>query len=317
MAHKEDKGVKVRHAGLDDAAGICGIHRSHADRWYRKSGAEQIDVAYKDLLIGERWGFGGPWMSIETCSIHLNNLILQHQFPFVALEKSRLAGEMELFPGDEGPGYGRTLHIGLLYVLKSRSGRGIGRALVDKAFDFAVGLKRDTVTVTSGMANIGFYEKCGFRVDGKIVELDAATRAYDVDIVKMKPPMSLWAFTRGLPMPVGRYQSSAFHVFEQLDQYAFPEFLECRRDRVFARINGHPSMLAFTRYNTVPERADVYGWSGAGAEAVAKAALTLLHKEGVRHANILLDGDDYYAMADTLDAALKGSRGSLLRRLRK
>ena len=55
-------------------------------------------------------------------------------------------------------------------------------------------------------------------------------------------------------------------ALEQLDRYAIPEFLNSRHDRVFAGINGHPSMLAFTRYDTVPERADVYGWSGAGAD---------------------------------------------------
>ncbi len=309
--------MKIRHARLDDAAGICDVHRSHVDLWYRKLGVEHVDVAYEDLSTGERWGFGGPWMSVETCSIHLNNLLLQHQFPFVAEERGRVAGEMELFVGNEGPGSGKNLHIGLLYVLKSRSRKGIGRSLIEKAFQFAASHGCDTVTVASAMANVGFYEKCGFTIEGRMVELDAATKAYDVDIVKLPPPMSLWAFTRGLPMPVGRYQSSAFHVFEQLDLYAVPEFLDCRRDRAFVKINGHPSMLAFTRYDTVPERADVYGWSGAGAEAVTKAALTLLHKEGVRYATILLDGDDYYAMADTLDAALKGSRGSLLRRLKK
>ncbi|BAI61501.1 GCN5-related N-acetyltransferase family protein [Methanocella paludicola SANAE] len=317
MAHKEDKGMKIRHAGLDDAAGICDVHKSHIERWYRKLGAEHVDVAYKDLSIGERWGFGGPWMSAETCSVHLNNLLLQHQFPFVALDKDRPVGETEFFVGDEGPHFGKTLHIGLLYVLKKRSGHGIGSALVDKAVRFATDQGCDTVTVASAMANVGFYEKCGFTIEGRMVELEASTKEYDVDIVKLPPPMSLWAFTRGLPMPVGRYQSSAFHVFEQLDQYAVPEFMDCRRDRVFVKINGHPSMLAFTRYDTVPERADVYGWSEAGAEAVAKAALTLLHKEGVRYATILLDGDDYYAIADSLDAAVKGSRGSLLRRLRK
>jgi len=205
--------VRIRHAGLDDASGICDIHRSHIGRWYRKLGAEHADVAYEDLSIGERWGFGGPWMSVETCSIHLNNLLLQHQFPFVAEERGRIVGEMELFMGSEGPGYGKTLHIGLLYVLKSRSGRGIGSALVDKAFQFAAARKCDTVTVASAMANVGFYEKCGFSIGGRMVELDMATKAYDLDIVKMQPPLSLWAFTRGLPMPVGRYQSSAFQRF--------------------------------------------------------------------------------------------------------
>lgn len=309
--------MNVRHAQLDDASGISDIHRSHVSRWFRRLDAEQVDVPYDNLSAGERWGFGGPWMSVETCAIHLNNLLLQHQFPLVAVKSDELVGEMELFLGKEMPGYGKNLHIGLLYVRKDHTGEGIGSALVDKAFRYAESRDCDTVTVASAPANLSFYEKCGFSLGRTMIELEAVTKAYEVDISPIQPPMSLWSFTRGLPMPIGRYQSSAFHVFEQLDQYAIPEFLNCRRDRVFMNIDRHPSLLAFTRYDTVPARADVYGWSDAGAEAVTKAALTLLHKDGVRYANILLTGDDYYAMADEVDAAVKGSRGSLLRRLWK
>ena len=316
MAHKEDNGIKVRHARLEDASSISGIHRSHVERWYRRLGAEHVDVSYDNLSIGERWGFGGPWMSIETCSVHLNNLLLQHQYPLVATEGDHTVGEMELFLGNEGPGYGKNLHVGLLYVLKSHTGRGIGSALVDRALSLAKSQGCDTVTVASAMANVGFYEKCGFTLEGTMIELEAVTGDHDVDMAPLQPPPSLWAFTRGKPMPVGRYQSSAFHVFEQFDQYAFPEFLESRRERAFVSINGCPSMLAFTRYDTTPERAEVYAWSDAGVEAVTKAALTLLHNKGVTYATLLLTGNDYSMMADVLDATVKGSRGSLLRRMK-
>ena len=308
--------MKIRQAQLDDAPGISEIHRSHIGRWYRRLDGEQVDVPYNNLSSGEHWGFGGPWMSVETCSVHLNNLLLQHQYPFVAMDGDDLVGEIELFSGSEGANYGKNLHIGLLYVRKGHTGEGIGSALVNKAFLFAESHDCDTVTVASTAANLGFYEQCGFSLEGTMIELEAMTKEYDVDIVPIKPPMSLWSFTRGIPMPVGRYQSSAFHVFEQLDRYAIPEFLNVRRDRAFVNVNRHPSMFAFTRYDSLPARADVYVWSDAGAEAAIKAALTLLHKGGVEYATILLAGDDYYAMADEVDAAVKGSRGSLLRRLR-
>jgi hypothetical protein len=161
------------------------------------------------------------------------------------------------------------------------------------------------------MANAGFYEQRGFGLEGTMVELEAVTKAYDIDISPIPPPLNLWSFTRGLPMPAGRYQSSAFHVFEQLDRYAIPEFLDSRRERAFVSINGHPSMFAFTRSDT---GADVCGWSAASAEEVAQAALTLLHDRGVEYATILLARDDYTHMADRLDAAVKGTRGSLLSR---
>ncbi len=307
--------MKLRHASLEDAAGISEIHRSHIDRWYRKLDNEQYDLPYGSLSLSERWGFGGPWMSIETCSVHLNNLILQRQLPFVAEEDGKLVGEMELFMGEEGGVYGKNMHIGLLYVRRGHTGQGIGSALVGKAFKLAESQGCDTVTVASSQANAGFYESRGFQRSGTMVELEAATKDYDVDISPLPPPLSLWSFTRGMAMPLGRYQSSAFHVFERLDSYAIPGFLNPARKKAFITVNGHPSLLAFA--GLADAGADVYGWSkGAGAEEMAHAALTLLHKDGIKYASILLTSDDYYAMADRIDAAVKGSRSILLRALK-
>jgi ribosomal protein S18 acetylase RimI-like enzyme len=306
---------KLRHASLDDAAEISEIHRSYVDRWYRKLDNEQCEVPYRSLSLSERWGFGGPWMSVETCSVHLNNLLLQHQFPIVACEGDRPVGEMELFLGDEGVPYSQNMHIGLLYVMRGHTGQGIGSALVDKAFKLAEGQGCDTITVASSQANEGFYKRCGFERTGTMVELEAATKDYGVDISPMPPPLNVWSFARGMPMLLGRYQSSAFHLFEQFDAYAIPEFLNLMRDRVFVAVNGHPSMVVLVKFDAA--RADVYGWSGgAGAEELTLAVLALLHNDGIKYASILLTSDDYYAVADKLDAAVKGSRSTLLRCLK-
>ncbi len=305
--------LKLRHATLDDAAEISEVHRSHVDRWYRKLDNEQYEVPYGSLSLSERWGFGGPWMSVETCAVHLNNLILQHQLPVVAEDDGVLAGETELFLGEEGAAYGKNLHIGLLYVRRGHTGHGIGSALVDKAFRLAEGRGCDTVTVASGQANVGFYERLGFERSGTMVELEAATKDYGVSVFPLPPPLNPRSFTRGMRMPVGRHQSSAFHLFEQLDTYAIPEFLNLERKRIFATVNGHPSMLVLVKHGDAG--ADVYGWSGAGAEELTRTALTLLHKDGVKYANILLTSDDYYGMSD-IEAAVKGSRSILLRTLK-
>jgi hypothetical protein len=186
---------------------------------------------------------------------------------------------------------------------------------VDKAFKLAEGQGCDTMTVASGQANEGFYERCGFERTGTMVELEAATKDYGVDVSPMPPPLNVWSFARGMSMPLGRYQSSAFHLFEQFDTYAIPEYLNLMRDRGFIEVDGHPSILAFVKCDDA--RADVYGWSGgAGAEELTLAALSLLHDKGIKYASILLTSDDYYAVADKLDAAVKGSRSTLLRRLK-
>lgn len=305
---------KLRHATLEDAAEISEIHRSYVDSWCRKLDNEQYEVPYDSLSLSERWGFGGPWMSVETCSVHMNNLILQHQVHIVAEENGILIGEMELFLGEEGPGFGRNMHIGLLYVRRGHTGQGIGSALVNKAFKLAESQGCDTVSVASSQANEGFYEKCGFERSATMVELEAITNDYDVDVSPLQPPLNLWSFARGMAMSLGRYQSSAFHLFEQLDLYAIPEFLNVSHKKVFINVNGHPSLLVFVKGDDVS--ADVYGWSGATAEELTQAALTLLGRDGVKYASILLSSDDYYAMEGSIDAAVKGSRSVLLRRLK-
>jgi len=317
MSRTKAGALKLRYASLEDAPEVCAIHLSHVDRWYRRLDTEQYEVPYSALSLSERWGFGGPWMSVETCAIHLNNLLLRYQFPIVAQKGDGLVGEMELFSGNEGAPYGKNLHIGLLFVKKGSTGQGIGPALVDKAFQIAADQGRDTITVASGQANVGFYEQCGFERSATMIELEAVTRAYDIDVTPIKPPLNPWSFAEGMAMLIGRYQSSAFHLFEQFDTFAIPEFLNCTRERMFLNINGHPSMLAFVKYNTSPAKADVYGWSkGAEAIELVFTASTLLHDEGIKYASILLAGDDYYAMGDRLDASVKGSRSSLSYRIK-
>jgi len=304
--------LKIRRARLDDAPQISDIHRSHVERWYRKIDAEQYEVPYGSLSLSERWGFGGPWMSAETCSIHLNNLLLQRQFPLVAERGKKLIGEMELFSGKEGSPYDKNMHIGLLYVKKGYTDKGTGKALVDKARDLAAEQECDTLTVASSQAKEGFYEKCGFEHSGNLVELEAMTGQYGVNIKRSRTPLNAQSFAHGKSMPVGRYQSSAFHLFEMNDAYALPEFLNCRRERIVREVNGHPTMFAFVKYDTDISRADVYCWTdGAKTGDIVYSALTLLHKDGIKYATILLAKEDYDVLADNLDAAVKGSRSSL------
>ncbi len=304
--------LKIRHARLEDASQISDIHRSHVARWYRKLDAEQYEVPYGSLSLSERWGFGGPWMSVETCSIHLNDLLLRRQFPIVAQRGKKLAGEMELFTGNEGTPYGKNMHIGLLYVRKGSTGRGVGTALVTKAQAMAAEQECDTLTVSSDQANEGFYEKCGFKRSGTLVELEAVTRAYDVNTKPLRVPLNVQSFAHRKTMSIGRYQSSAFHLFEMQDAFAIPEYLNCRRDRVFAEVNGHPSMFSFVKYDLPTSRVDVYAWTdGAKTVELVFAALTMLHNEGIKSANILLADEDYINTVDKVDAAVKGSRCSL------
>lgn len=303
--------LKLRPARLEDTSKICDIHKSHIKKWYRRVGEEEYELPYSALSLSERWGYGGPWMSIETCAIHLNNMLLRRQYPVVAQHGRGIPGEMEAFLGREGPRYGKNLHIGLLYVKRGFTGKGIGSKLVENAVKLAVENDCDSLTVSSSQANEGFYEKCGFKMDATLVDVEAATKAHDIDIKPIQAPKNIQSLAWGMNMPVGRYQSSAYHLFEQHDAYAIPEFANCKRWTDHVAVKGIPSMFIFTEDEA--ERATVYGWTdGAKAGDMVFAALSLLYEKGIKYANILLSRDDYDTIAGSIDAAIKGSRSSLI-----
>jgi len=75
--------LRIRKATLDDVNGIVDVHTS----------GEELS----SLSVGERYLRGGPWMSVETCSIHINALLLENQLPAVAELDGRIVGEAEAF----------------------------------------------------------------------------------------------------------------------------------------------------------------------------------------------------------------------------
>jgi GNAT superfamily N-acetyltransferase len=306
--------LRIRLARLDDAAAIVDVHLSHVPRWYRQIGNKQHEVSYGDLTLDERFGFGGPWMSLETCAIHLNNLLLQRHMPLVAEENGRVVGEMELFVSREGMSYGKNCHIGLLYVHKEAEGRGIGRMLVERAVRYAEENRCDTITVASVQMCEEFYRKCGFSFHDTQVEIVATSGEYLVGMTVLPVPVNVQTFCWGLDMNVGRLQSSAYHVFEMADTCALPSEAECRRINAFMDVNGHHSLLS---YVCPPSgEAEVYAWSdGAEAGDLVFAVLRDLDARGLRSANMLIPREDYERIAGLVDVRLIGYRHTLMRKL--
>ena len=301
-------------ARLEDTADVMAVHRSYTDQWTRTIGGETDVVPYDSLSIAERWGFGGPWMSAETCAIHLNNMLLKRQYPVVALKGDRLIGEMELFVGREGEQFGKNAHVGLLYVDKGYTGKGIGKAMIEKAVSIAAENHCDTITVASKPSTIGFYEACEFKRSGTMVEVEALTKKYDIKTEPIPGQFNDSAFAWGMSMPVGRYQSSAFHLFELSDAYAIPGTLNLLKEMAHVSIGGSRSLISLATDESL-QRSTVFGWTqGASAEDITLAALSMLHVKGVKYANILLSLKDYQQMEGKLEAALKGSRDLLVRK---
>jgi GNAT superfamily N-acetyltransferase len=306
--------LHLRLARLEDTTGVTAVHCSYMDKWTRAIGTESHTVPYDSLSIAERWGFGGPWMSTETCAIHLNNMLIKRHYPVVALIGERLVGEMELFVGREGERFGKNAHVGLLYVARGCTGKGIGRALLEKAVAIAAENHCDTMTVASKPSTIGFYEAFGFRRSGTLVDVEALTKKYDIKTEPIPGQFNDSAFAWGMSMPVGRYQSSAFHLFELSDAYAIPGTLSLQKEMAHVSIGGYRSLISLTMDESL-ERSTVFGWTqGASASDITLAALSLLYAKGVKYANILLSLEDYQQIEGRLEAALKGTRDLLVRK---
>ncbi|MCD1295249.1 N-acetyltransferase [Methanocella sp. CWC-04] len=310
------KDTKIRYARLDDASAICNIHRSHIDSWYRLFDGKRYETGYESMTLSERCGTGGPWMSVETCSIHLNNLILRRHYPIVFEHRGSLLGEMELFISREGSTFGKNAHIGLLYVKKGHTRKGIGRALVDKAIDIARENACDTVTVSSGMSTEGFYESCGFKKTSALGEVRIKTRDHDVDIRSLKAPVNIQSFVWGKEMRPGRYQSSAYHIFEMHDNIALPVYANISRQNIYYEVNGKSSAVSCLTYDTTPPKTIFFGWTdGATLAEMLLSSLTILHKRGVETAHTIMTMEEHESISDKIESDVTGLRSMMLYRL--
>ncbi|RLE84381.1 MAG: GNAT family N-acetyltransferase [Thermoprotei archaeon] len=156
-------GLRVRPATLDDVRSIVEVHCSDVEEWYRLVGGARVRAPYEELSVGERFLHGGPWMSVETCAIHLNYLLTAGQYPLVAELDGRVVGELELYIGEERGVLGKTGYIDVLVVHKSYRGRGVGRRLVEEARRIAIQEGCNTISVWPERRAVPFYEKCGLR----------------------------------------------------------------------------------------------------------------------------------------------------------
>ena len=84
------------------------------------------------------------------------------------------------------PGAGEVFAI---YVLKEYYGKGVGCALMDAALELLKDNDRIAVWVLEGNERaIRFYEKCGFRFDGKKETITLGTPVTELRMVKNKTP---------------------------------------------------------------------------------------------------------------------------------
>ena len=188
--------LEVRPATLNDVRGIVAVHTAGED--------------FSSLSVRERYWRGGPWMSVETLSIHLNNLLLDGQLVAVAELNGKIVGEVEVLFSEEpiNREIRRIGHVDLIEVHPDYGGMGIGRALMEFVEDIAREREAEMLTVQPDEEARGFYKKLGFEevlYENWVVEVDTAD--FEAKWTKALKFFS-WETVRELELVAGRFQSS-------------------------------------------------------------------------------------------------------------
>ena len=187
--------MRIRWATLDDVGGIVELHIA----------GEKVSGG-----LYERYTQGGPWMAVETLSIHINNLLLDDQLVAVAELNGKVVGEVEVLFSEE-PINGelrRIGHVDVIEVHPDHRGKGVGRALMEFVEDVARERGAEMLTVQPDEGAEGFYKKLGFGVEvfrGTTVWVPTggAGVSKDVEVLKFE-----WDDIRNLELAAGRFQSS-------------------------------------------------------------------------------------------------------------
>ncbi|NJE03381.1 GNAT family N-acetyltransferase [Thermococcus sp. MV11] len=188
--------MRIRLATLEDVRGIVELHTA----------GENL----KGSLYG-RYTRGGPWTSVETLAVHINNLLLDDQLVAVAELDGKIVGEVEVLFSEE-PVLGRQMriaHVDVIEVHPDYRGRGIGRALVEFVEDVARERGAEMLTVQPDDEAKGFYERLGFNVelfDGTMVWVHAKGMGR-TEVLEFS-----WQNVKNLELVAGRFQSS-YSVF--------------------------------------------------------------------------------------------------------
>jgi GNAT superfamily N-acetyltransferase len=242
--------IIVRLATLADTSAITEVHKSDVPRWERVSAdGRLIDVPYESLSLYERWQHGGPWLSVETCAVHLNRLLAGSGIPLVAEIDGKVLAEAEVYESFEPPPFGHNLELSVINVHAEHTGQGLGTALVNYVIEMARLMKCERVTIAEAIAK-EFYEKIGFRralVGHTVRILTQAGRVFyqAADLTDRNPDQ-----VKHWYMPLGRYRSSRQEwdrLFPQDWAAGIPELLTAPAAHVKLGASGGHNAILYVR----------------------------------------------------------------------
>lgn len=242
--------IVTRRARLDDVAAITETHCSNVREWFlfpeEEREGKPVPAHREELSLYQLWRNGGSWMSVETCVIHLNRLLLGGHHPLVAELDGQVLGEAELFLSEEPPPLGRYLSLSVLYVHHDHQGQGLGSALMRAALELAAELECDAFTVYPEAP--AFYSRFGLKPFMTCVEVTVPCQpeqiAYRVEALEQGD----YQLVAGLAMPIGRYVSACqeWERERPLHQLAFEELRGRRRVPLRLEVDSQVLYVVFT-----------------------------------------------------------------------
>ncbi len=268
----------MRPARLEDAAAITALHWSTV--------ARSPDEVGPDILA--RWRFGGPWMAVESCAVHLNHLLrTPGRYVFVAEREGRVVGEAEAYLSREAAPFG-GLHLALLYVHRACQRQGIGSALMGRLVALACELGLPQITTRPEPKAEAFYRRHGFRPWLTLWEMQAEAKGRWRQRLRT---LAAWEepSTR-LALRIGRYQCGPQEWENLFPPLHLPGWSDLPRRIWKTRLRGVPVVLALRRQLNDATQADGFAWLPPEfpLEPAIEALQALAAEEGYAAVDLLL-----------------------------
>jgi|YNPNPStandDraft_1061719.scaffolds.fasta_scaffold07025_2 GNAT superfamily N-acetyltransferase len=290
--------VEVRAGRLEDAAAITAVHCSEVAVWRR--GGKGEPAPYEALSLYDRWLHGGPWMSVETCAVHLNRWLRAGFLLLVAERDGEVVGEAEFVVEREPAPYGPSLHLALLIVHASHRRQGVARALVEAGARLASNLGCAALTTQPEPSAEPFYASVGFSPWLWLREWQAPAQPLPLPVEPDPLPLAPYPTDAGLVQRVGRYQCGR-QAWEELPfDLALPEHqaLPWGRWRL-ASPGGETAWLGLKAQALEPSQADGMVWARPQADlaSLVETLQALAARLGFGYVDLLLEEPEGHDLA--------------------
>jgi GNAT superfamily N-acetyltransferase len=253
--------MQVRQASLGDAGAISEVYKSLVKQWKRADDPQSL--RYDELGLFDRWQYGGPWFSVETCAVWLGHLIERNDgIPLVAELDNEIVGHAEVFIAQEAEPYQHHINISIMCVKEGAHRKGVGTALVRYVEQMAAVLNCQRVTIAYPDPQ-EFFGKLGYTQSVARHRLTLSAEEGRVfykarDLADDSPEQIQNWF-----MPLGRFQNSR-EEWERMYWKIWsgvPELVEARWHRLHIDLTGQPGILHLHQHREDPEMVTARLWT--------------------------------------------------------